>query len=384
MKILLVVEPGIDGVFRHVEGLAHYLIEAGDTVFLAYSDKRGSPQLDELVALVQRRGGAVLNLRVTNSPGPADIVALVRLRGFVRRHQPDIIHGHSSKAGVLARALRILGVRQPIFYTAHAYYGLVPRKGLKSRFFNFVEWLFGRVGVSINISRDEAAFAERKLNIPPERIRVIHNPVDSSLFTPATMEQRNAARLALKLPTDRIVLGAIGRSSFQKDPQTLYRAVAPVLHEEENLVLFHVGKGEMDDELAELAKELGIADRVIRLPYLDAPAVFYHAVDALIITSRYEAGWPIVMLEALASDLPVITSNAPGMSDCGAAGLSHCWVAGVGDADGFADAVRRWLASIAAETPSNHRAKAIERFSLDRCFGSVREEYEKVIRHDVR
>ena len=40
--ILLVAEPGTDGVFKHVEGLAHFLLDRGYDVHLAYSDKRGA------------------------------------------------------------------------------------------------------------------------------------------------------------------------------------------------------------------------------------------------------------------------------------------------------------------------------------------------------
>ena len=102
-RILLVVEPGVDGVFRHVEALVHFLLPQGFEVDLAYSDVRKSDRLAVLVEHVLAKGGRVLNLRVGNSPGPGDLRAFLSLRRFVRERKPAVIHAHSSKAGGLAR-----------------------------------------------------------------------------------------------------------------------------------------------------------------------------------------------------------------------------------------------------------------------------------------
>ena len=68
LRLLLVSEPGIDGVFRHVEGLTHYCLRQGIETHLAYSDERGSAGLQKLLATVRAAGGETLNLRVGNAP----------------------------------------------------------------------------------------------------------------------------------------------------------------------------------------------------------------------------------------------------------------------------------------------------------------------------
>ena len=377
MRILIVVEPGIDGVFRHVEGLIHHLLAEQQEVHLAYSDRRGSANLEKLTALVTRSGGECLNLRVGNAPGLGDPSALARLWSLARRLRPDIVHGHSSKAGVLVRTLPLLGIRARFFYSPHAYYGLAPRPGKAVHFYNAVERLFGRVGTTLNISNDEAAFATGTLKIPRGKIRVIHNPVDTAVFRPATPEERRQRRAVLGLPEDAVVLGALGRLSFQKDPQTLYRAIAPVLRARKDVLLCHCGQGELDGELQLLARELGIAERVVRKAYFDEPAGFYQALDGFAVTSRYEAGWPIVVLEALATDLPLIVSDAPGTTDIGAAGLSHCWTAPAGQVAHFSAALEAWLADRPAGRSSNHRPTAIERFSPAKAFGGILAAYRQ-------
>ena len=77
MKVLQVVEPGVDGVFRHVEGLTRFLSGHGVQVSLAYSDVRGSQGLRRLVDEVRLSGGKTLNLAVGNKPSLIDVFAAI-------------------------------------------------------------------------------------------------------------------------------------------------------------------------------------------------------------------------------------------------------------------------------------------------------------------
>src|SRR5947208_5201592 len=103
MKILQVVEPGVDGVFRHVEGLTRFLLARGVGVSLAYSDARGSEGLRRLIAEVESNGGETLNLAVGSWPSPKDLVAALKLHRLIAELEPDVLHAHSSKAGGLLR-----------------------------------------------------------------------------------------------------------------------------------------------------------------------------------------------------------------------------------------------------------------------------------------
>lgn len=378
MQILLVTEPGVDGVFRHVEALASFLMERGHQVHLAYSDVRGSDRLTQLVAKVSAAGGKTVNLAVSNAPGPGDLAALMKLRRLVAEARPDVIHAHSSKAGALARALVILGVRQPVFYTPHAYYGLSGKGGMKSRVFNAVEAVLGRIGTTINLSEGERAFARDSLKLPQARLRLIANPVDCVRFRPADAQKRQEIRAALRVPADAILLGSVGRLAFQKDPLTLYRAFAKACQKRPELWLYHLGEGELSEECAALADQLGIRSRILRQTYLSEPLSFYQALDGMILTSRYE-GLSFAVLEALACDLPVILSQVPGNNDFTEMGLSHCWSAGKEDVDGFADVIGQWAQDCGQGRVSNHREIAESRFSQEACFGAIVREYEQKV-----
>ena len=378
MQILLVTEPGVDGVFRHVEALASFLLERGHRVHLAYSGVRGSDRLTQLVAKVSAAGGKTVNLAVSNAPGLGDVAALMKLRRLVMEALPDVIHAHSSKAGALARALVWLGVRQPVFYTPHAYYGLSGKGGTKSRVFNTIETVLGRVGTTINLSEGERAFARDSLKVPQGRLRLIANPVDCLRFRPADAQRRQEIRAALGIPAEAILLGSVGRLAFQKDPLTLYHALAKACQKRPELWLYHLGDGELSEECAALADQLGIRSRIVRQTYLSEPLSFYQALDGMILTSRYE-GLSFAVLEALACDLPVILSRVPGNNDFTEMGLSHCWSAGKEDVEGFADVIEQWAKDYGLGRLSNHRQIAESRFSQAACFGALEREYEQKV-----
>ncbi len=71
-----------------------------------------------------------------------------------------------------------------------------------------------------------------------------------------------------------------------------------------------------------LAERLGIQDRLRRIQAMSDPRPFYHALEGFVLTSRYE-GLPISALEALACDLPLILSQAPGNGLFAELGLSR-------------------------------------------------------------
>ncbi len=367
----MVSEPGTDGVFRHVDGLLRFLSAQGHELHFAYSSQRSSRGLRQLVAFVGERGGYCIDLHVGNAPQLGDLRALLQLRAFAANLRPDIIHAHSSKAGALARVVALLGVPAHYFYTPHAYYGLSALPGLRTRFFNLIERILGRIGTTLNISADEAAFARESLGVAPEKQRIIHNPVSELFFTPRTEMIKSQARIALDLPQKAIVLGTVGRMAEQKDPATLYKAFSRVLAEFPDLLFVHLGDGPLQPEIERRLDELDIAKNVRLLKYRDAPIVVYQALDILVMSSRYEAGWPISILEAMAQNLPIVTTLCPGCHNIGDDILSHCWTAPTGAPNALADAIRACLADRINSRRCNHRQIAQERFTVKRCYGAV-------------
>lgn len=383
MNVLVVSEPGVDGVFRYVDTLCHFLWDQGIGVHLAYSDRRAGDRLRALVSEVDAHGGRTLNLRTANRPALADSRAFGSLLALARQIRPDVIHTHSSKAGFLGRALRFCGIKAVQCYHPHAYVGMRPHAGRFDMIYNLIEGVMGRIANTIVVSADEAAFARNRLRIPPSRLHLIPNGVDLETFSPVSGEERERLRAKFGLPSNTLVLGFMGRASEQKDPVTLYRAFIQAAAQRP-IALLHVGRGELDGVLDDIIRDSDVSGSIFRVPYTATPVEFYRAVDGFILTSRYE-GLSLALLEALAANLPLILSDAPGNRDLFAQPLSHCWHAAPGDIDGFARSIVAWHDESKTEArPVNHRQIAREQFDVRERYAAVVKLYESLLAQDAR
>lgn len=366
MRILHVMEPGFGGVLRHVEGLIAGQLAKGHHVSLAYSTIRTSPRLFELIATVVRAGGGTIDMRVGNAPGWHDLTAARSLRRVLRDQRVDLVHAHSSKAGVLARLVCWAG-RVPCLYTPNAYFGM-GRRGAQAFFYNAVERCLAGLALTVNVSPEEAEFACRELSVPSRLQRSVTNGVDTAYFQPASPEQKATARQQFGLPLELPVLGSLGRLSYQKDPESLYRSFAIFSRRHPEARLLHLGNGELAGEVDAVLEREGLRERVLRLEELADPRPFYHALDGFTLTSRYE-GLPISVLEALACDLPLVLTDAPGNRLFGSLGLNRLSYAPVGDLEGLARGFDAWLA--AQGTAPNHRAVCQRQLSLEQTCAQV-------------
>ena len=365
-RVMLVFEPGVDGVFRYVEGLARQLVEQPEVALqVAYSSLRGSAGLHETVAFLRARGVPTLDLRVNNMPAPGDLRAVAQLLRFVRAEKPDVIHGHSSKAGVLVRALALLGVKAKLLYTPHAYYQMYGRPSAKRRVFQGIERVFGRIGTTINVSFSEAEYARTALGLAAGRQIVLIGGVDCERFQPAAdLAAKNTARASFGLPADVPLLGTVARYSEQKDPLTLYRALLGALAARPALHFAHLGRGELSPQVDALvaAAPAGIRTRLHRREASDNPSEFYRALDAFVLPSRYE-GFALATLEAVASGLPLILSDCPGNNDLKNYPFDDVSWVQPEDPAGLEAAVIRW-ADNSPTTANNHRQTALDFFDV--------------------
>jgi glycosyltransferase involved in cell wall biosynthesis len=264
--------------------------------------------------------------------------------------------------------------RPKIFYTPNAYFGMTGERTLRTRVYTFFERLLSPIGTTINVSQDEATFAFQRLKLPQNKSVLIPNPVDSRWFRPASVTERLDARSDFTVPPKATVIGYASRFSPQKDPYVALNAFAALAAERPDVHLLYLCKRELIGEAVQFAQSHALAHRITFADYREDVRSFYHALDVFLITSRYEAGWPFVVLEAMASGLPIVASRCPGMSDIGNAGLSDARTFEVGSVEGCTSALREAISS-RCESENNHRSIVEKRFSVESCFGRLLELY---------
>jgi glycosyltransferase involved in cell wall biosynthesis len=308
LRVLLVTQASGGGVGRHFLDLAEGLPEQGVKVTGIYSPRKLDAQFRQRLAA----GGLppLYELPMRRAVHPLDVADLWRLVRLIRRLGPfDIIHGHSSKGGALAR-LAARWLRIPSVYTAHAFVTLDPNlPAWQSAFYGRIErWLAQRTAAIIAVSHDEAEHA-RGLGIAPRTIHVVPNGIED-----VKLPSRDEVRSKLGLSPDDFVIGFVGRLAPQKAPDIMLDAFAALCQRQTAARLVMIGGGPLEEETRRQAERLGLGARVKMLG--DVAAVpLMPAFDVFCLSSRYE-GMPYVLLEALAAGLPIVAARVGGTTMC--------------------------------------------------------------------
>lgn len=146
-----------------------------------------------------------------------------------------------------------------------------------------------------------------QIGIEPEKITVLRNGVDATLFAPG-----DRVRLRRELEITRPAMVAVGNLVESKGQDIAIRSLV-VLDDMELLI---VGAGPDQAKFAALADSLGVSDRVRfvgRVPHEEL-ARYFNAADISVLASQRE-GWPNVLLESLACGTPVVASNVGGVPE---------------------------------------------------------------------
>jgi len=148
----------------------------------------------------------------------------------------------------------------------------------------------------------------RFYGINQEKISVIYNGVDIDRFKPPSSKEKVEARKRLGLEDDIIYVGFVGPPKW-KGFEYLLHAIAKL---KSDICVIAVNiKGE---EYVKLIQELGLKQRVKRLPLFSDMPLFYKAIDIFVLPSVFDT-FSLSTLEAMASGLPVIVSNNTGSSE---------------------------------------------------------------------
>lgn len=304
LRVLLVTEAAAKGTGRHVLDLAEGLIARGCDVHLLYSPFR----LDDSfrTRMWSMPGLRHVALPMRRSVHPSDIRAAWSAREYLHQFGPfDIVHGHSSKGGAVAR-LAAMGSGAATFYTPHALVTMSAElPGWKRRFFALAELVLSKLTTRIiAVGAEEARFA-LAAGLGESRVVMVPNGVGALQLPP-----RHEARRACGVGDDEIVVGWVGRLVADKAPEVLINAMATALNKAPRMRAVLVGDGPMRVALAELAARLGLARKVSLLGELDARQIL-PAFDIFASSSRMEA-MPYAILEAMAAGLPIVAMRTSG------------------------------------------------------------------------
>lgn len=309
--------------------------------------------------------------RVARPKEGVDPMLVVRLARWLRQHRVDLVHTHNRMALIYGAPAGRLA-RAAVVHTKH---GNNPRGGTRLYAGNAAGRL---VDAFVAVSEETAETARRRREVPERRLLVITNGIELGRFYPQP-EARVRIRRELGIPDDAWVVGTVGRVAAEKNHALLLRAAAPLLGPGARLVI--AGDGPLLPGLRELAGSLGVTAHAHLLGVRrDVPEVL-NALDVFAMSSDTE-GLPLVVLEAMATGLPVVSTSVGGIPNVIEEGGTGFLVPAADEAGLRARiAALRDDATTRLACGARARTAAVTRYSAERMQREYLELYTRVLAH---
>lgn len=240
----------------------------------------------------------------------ADLRAFRFLRKLFLRLKPDIVHTHSSKAGILGRlAARSAGVPH-IVHTYHGFGFHTYQNQLLFRLYVSIEKLAcRRTEHLIFVGRENQEWASELHLLNGCTHSLIRSGVETRRFLDVVPDPRLMDNF--QIPPDAKVVGMIACLKQQKDPLLYVEAADLVTRELPNVYFLLIGDGELRDAVLKRAAEMKHPERFRHVGWIQNPEQILAQLDLLVLTSLWE-GVPRVIPEATLSGVSVVASNIPG------------------------------------------------------------------------
>ena len=244
-----------------------------------------------------------------------DLYSLFRLYRLIRAERPEIVHTHTSKAGVLGRIAAFLNRVPGIIHMphGHVFYGYFGKT--KTSLFIWIERLMARFTDKIITLTDFEKRDYISLGIgKEEKFITIHGGIDPGRFSKRI--DKGVLKGELGLSPEETVIGWIGRLERVKGCEYFIRGSKGVKErmKHKRLRFLVVGDGSLRTYLERLARELGLSEDMIFMgERTDIPEIM-GALDLFVLSSLNE-GLGRVILEAMASRVPVIATEVGGVPE---------------------------------------------------------------------
>jgi glycosyltransferase involved in cell wall biosynthesis len=373
VKVLRVIARlNMGGPALHVAYLTAGLSERGyDTTLVAGSLARGESSMQFVARDLGIRVLRLAQLHRDISP-LYDTLAVLRLVSIIRRERPQILHTHTAKAGAIGRVAAVLSgnARPPVI--VHTFHGHV----LRGYFNSIVTAAFQRiervlagtatrlVAVSPQVRDDLVALGVA----PEERFSVVRLGID--LQARIASETGDDLRRLFGVG-DRFVVGWVGRMTPVKRTDDILAAFKGLRDRGVDAVLCLVGDGPDRRHVEQRAHDLRIARHCLFVGYQRDVSPYYGFFDVFLLPSANE-GTPVVAIESLAAERPVIATAVGGTPDVVRDGVDGFLVR-AGDVDAIVERLQQLARDpeLAAQMGAAGRARVVPRYAVTRLIDDI-------------
>ncbi len=307
------------------------LIEQGHQVDVAFNI------VQEVDSEIIEMGCAFHNLEFDRSPlNKRNYLAYKKLKKLIRDEKYDLVHTHTPVASACVRLACKEFKNVKVIYTAHGFHFFngAPLKNWLI-YYPVERWLAKYTDVLITINKEDYARAKKSFKAK----KVGYTPgvgLDTQKFG-AVFVDNLAKRREIGIPEDAFVVLSVGELNKNKNHETVIRALSKVNNR--NVYYIICGQGPLENYLRDIVSELGLERQVKLLGFRKDIDKICKASDVFVFPSKRE-GLGLAALEAMASGLPIITSNVHGIVDYSVDGETG-YLFSPTDEIGFAKAIER-------------------------------------------
>jgi len=251
-----------------------------------------------------------------------DLKSVIILYRLLCELRPDIVDTHTAKAGFTARIAvfcRNFFSRQKIF-TVHTFHGNVFRGYFsrpRSLLYVWIERILGRfTDIIISLGPAQKKELVNEFHIAsPEKIKTVPLGLELEPFLSCRKFQGRFRR-NFGITKDTFLIGMVGRLAPIKNHLMFFRAAKIFIQENPSIAVKFVvvGDGELRNKLEDFAKKEGLDRAIIFCGWISSVYLVYADLNILALTSLNE-GTPMSIIEAMASSVPVISSEVGGVVD---------------------------------------------------------------------
>jgi Glycosyltransferase len=235
-------------------------------------------------------------------------LALIEIRRFIKDNNIDIVHTHSSKAGILGRFAARLAKAEIVLHTVHGWPFNDYQRLITKKFFIWLEIIAARFTDKLIVVSDYDSQIGLNNNIAEDsKYLLIRYGIDYAQFN----IRDDAIRKELGIKPDDLAVGMVGCFKPQKSPQDFIRLAFLLQPDLSRVKFILVGDGALRKKIEKLILKLNLQNKVFLTGWRrDIPRIL-SAIDVFILTSLWE-GLPISVLEAMACGKPVVATKYGG------------------------------------------------------------------------
>ena len=210
--------------------------------------------------------------------------------------------------------------------------------------------------------------------VADDRMTLIYNGVDVERFRPASQELKSKTRTSLGLPQDKVIFSLVAHNFRLKGLAELVKAAALIRNESEDFLIVIAGKGKRKKYESKI-KALGLSEYFHFLGSVSEPELVYQATDVYLQPTWYDP-CSLVVLEAMAAGLPVITTEFNGAGELIDDGVSGYVINAPSNIEALADGMKALLDRDKRISVGQEARVKIEPYTLQRNYEAMLQAFE--------